>query len=70
MSTDTLDQELAALDRDIADVKSHLDAIYVNHHIPSGRYIVDYEHQLTRLYGRRNKLRLAAEKEARRAPTI
>ncbi len=63
--TQTLDQELAALDRDIAAVNAHLDAYYASHRIPSGRYVVEYERQLSRLYGRRNELRLAVEEALR-----
>ncbi len=65
MTTDTLAQELATLDRDIAAINAHLDTYYASHRIPSGRYVRDFEIQLTRLYGRRNDLRIAAE-EARR----
>ncbi len=62
----TTDQELRAINLDIAAINAHLDAYYASHRIPSGRYVVEYERQLSRLYGRRNELRQAAAEEARR----
>lgn len=67
MTTQILDEQLATVNREIAAINAYLDTYYASHRIPSGRYVVDYERQLSRLYGRRNELRLsAAAEEARR----
>ncbi len=68
----TTDQELRAINRDIAAINAHLDTYYASHRIPSGRYVVEFDHQLSRLYARRNELPLELEtiQETRRATAV